>query len=375
VRFAIFGLTVSSSWGNGHATLWRGLIGALARRGHPVVFFERDVPYYAETRDLWSMEHPAELVLYPTWDAVESRARRDVADADVAVITSYCPDALSAADLVLGEAPALKVFYDLDTPVTLARLAAGRDVPYVPPRGLADFDLVLSFTGGESLSALREQLGAQRVAPLYGHVDASRYAPAPPADVFRCDLSFIGTYAEDRQSALQDFFVEPAKLASEYRFILAGSGYPQDFPWSDNIFFVRHLSPGDHPTFYCSSRLTLNVTRGDMARMGYCPSGRLFEAAACGVPILSDTWQGLGEFFSPGVEILTAERTSDALDALRLPPGQLAEIGRRARARVLEEHTSDRRAAELLALLEGTAAFEAGAETSPELAGATACGA
>ncbi|HEX8402955.1 MAG TPA: glycosyltransferase [Allosphingosinicella sp.] len=353
MRFAIFGLTVSSSWGNGHATLWRGLIRALDRLGHEVVFFERDVPYYAMARDLVSLEGRAELILYSDWNEVADRARAEVVRADVATVTSYCPDAIAAAALIADRAPALSIFYDLDTPVTLARLGAGERVAYLPEQGLGDFDLVLSYTGGAALTALRDRLGARRTAPLYGHVDPDQHRPAAPAEAFRGDLSYLGTYAADRQAALDALFIQPARLRPEQRFVLGGANYPPDFPWQDNIFFVKHLPPPDHPSFFCSSRLTLNVTRADMAAMGWCPSGRLFEAAACGVAVLSDWWDGLDAFFEPGTEVLIARGTDDTVAALDLPPGEVARIGAAARARVLAEHTSEHRARELVELLRG----------------------
>ena len=348
MKLVVFGLTVSSSWGNGHATLWRGLIRALAARGCRVVFFERDVPYYAENRDLTELPG-AELVLYPDWESVKTRARRELGGADAVMITSYCPDARPAADLAENFA-GLSVFYDLDTPVTLARL--GEDPPYLPTDGLGRFDLVLSYTGGAALPALRDRLGARRTAPLFGHASPDAHRPAPRPDGPRSDLSYIGTYADDRQAALEALFITPARLRPAKRFVLAGAGYPADFPWTDNIWFKRHLPPGEHPDFFAASRLTLNVTRRDMAAMGWAPSGRLFEAALCGCPVLSDDWEGLDAFFEPGTEILIAHGTGDALAALDLPDAELARIGEAARERVLSEHTSDHRAAELLALLE-----------------------
>jgi spore maturation protein CgeB len=352
LRFVVFGLTVSSSWGNGHATLWRGLIAALTRLGHELVFFERDVPYYADNRDLKRLGEGAELVLYPDWASVRDRARAELRRADVAITTSYCPDAIESSALMLNEAPGACLFYDLDTPVTLARLAGGERPAYLPPEGLGGFDLVLSYTGGDALDALRTRLGAQQVAPLYGHVDPAVHRPAPPDATFRADLSYLGTYADDRQPALRALFIEPARQRPNRRFVLGGSGYPQDFPWTDNIFFVRHLPPPDHPRFFSSSRLTLNVTRADMAAMGYCPSGRLFEAAACGCPVLSDWWDGLDHFFAPGSEVLIAHSTEDATAALDLSDAEIARIARAARERVLAEHTSEHRARELLGLLD-----------------------
>ena len=354
MKFVVFGLTVSSSWGNGHATLWRGLIRALSRRGHQVVFFERDQPFYALHRDLTEPDG-AELILYPDWASVRGRAAAELSMADVAMATSYCPDGPEAAELVCETAPGLSIFYDMDTPVTLTAVQAGESVAYLPPQGLGDFDLVLSYTGGEALELLRSRLGARRVAPLYGHADPATHRPAEASDVFRGDLSYIGTYAADRQATVQALFVEPARRRPEMRFVLAGTGYAADFPWTDNIFFVKHLPPGDHPAFYASSRLTLNATRGAMAAMGWCPSGRLFEAAACGVPILTDSWPGLEDFFRPGEEVLTATSADEAVAALDLPAGDLAGIAARARARVLDEHSSDRRAGELIAILQGAA--------------------
>jgi len=369
MRFVIFGLTLSSSWGNGHATLWRGLLRALARRGHSIVFFEHDVPYYARHRDLHGMPGVT-LALYEDWASIHPRARSEVADADVVIITSYCPHAAEANRTALEDAlGALRVFYDLDTPVTLARLSKGHSVEYLPPEGLSSFDLVLSFTGGAALAALRERLGARRVEPLYGHADPLTHRPVPGEERYRGDVSYLGTYSADRQRALERLFIESAKARPEIRFMLGGSGYPQDFPWTSNLYFVQHVPPADHPAFFCSSRLTLNVTRGDMAAMGFCPSGRLFEAAACGVPTISDRWEGLDRFFTPGEEILTAETTEEALAALDLPASELALIARQARARALDEHSSEHRARELLDLLDDVDRTRSSPHALPQIVG------
>jgi spore maturation protein CgeB len=351
MKLVIFGLSVSSSWGNGHATLWRGLIGALARRGHQVVFFERDVPYYAAHRDLTHLPD-GELVLYDAWTTALPLARRHLADADVGMVTSYCADGESAADLVLDSGASLRVFYDLDTPITLAQLDAGLPVPYVPRQGLGDFDLVLSYTGGRALDALRSRLGAVRVAPLYGSVDPAVHRPVRPVEAYAADLSYLGTYAEDRQYALEALFVAPARRLPHRRFLIGGAQYPATFPWTDNIYFKRHLPPSEHPAFFSSSRLTLNITRRAMAEMGHCPSGRLFEAAACGAPILSDAWDGLDEFFTPGHEILVARDTADAIAAIESSEAELTALARAARDRTLAEHTADHRAVELELLLD-----------------------
>ena len=351
MKLVIFGLTISSSWGNGHATLWRGLLRALRGRGHDLVFFERDVPYYRAHRDLTELPGGL-LVLYADWAEILPTARRHLAEADAAIVTSFCPDGIAASELVLSAGSRVRVFYDLDTPITLNRLRRGQSVEYVGPRGLADFDLVLSYTGGAALEELQHLLGARRVLPLYGSVDPEWHRPVPPTEAFGADFSYLGTYAQDRQSTLERLFIEPARRLPQFKFLIGGAQYPEEFPWAKNIFFARHVQPAEHPAFYCSSRMTLNVTRGAMAAMGYCPSGRLFEAAACGTPILSDWWPGLDDFFSPGNEILVARSTEDVLAALELPPEKLRRIAHAARARTLSEHSAQHRAIQLEKALE-----------------------
>jgi spore maturation protein CgeB len=353
MKIVIFGLTITSSWGNGHATLWRGLCRALIKAGHEIEFFERDVPYYAANRDLYE-DHCGRLVLYPNWEEVRSTAEPSVRDADAVIVTSYCPDALVAGPLVHDTARGLKVFYDLDTPVTLARLEAGEPVDYIGPDGLSAFDLVLSFTGGGALDALKSRLGARRAAPLYGHVDPEVHRPAQPQSHYAAALSYLGTYSDDRQPALETLFVGPARHRQDARFLIGGAQYPQDFPWSPNIYFVRHLPPFEHAAFFSSSRLTLNLTRPSMARMGWCPSGRLFEAAACGAAVVSDGWEGLHEFFCPGSELLLATTERDVLAALDTDDAEIERIRRNARERTLDQHTSAHRARELCGLLEDT---------------------
>lgn len=345
MKLVIFGLTITSSWGNGHATLWRGLCKALAKRGHEIVFFERDVHYYAGARD-FENQPGIHVVLYPDWENVRTLAAREVRDADAVVVTSYCPDAVAATRLAETEARGLRVFYDLDTPVTLSRLRSNQPVGYIGSDGLASFGLVLSFTGGATLDDLTALLGARRVAPLYGHVDTDTHAPSTPQQHYKAALSYLGTYAADRQGILEQTFVEPARQRHGQRFLIAGAQYPAEFPWSNNIYFVRHLPPSEHAAFFSSSRLTLNVTRASMAENGWCPSGRLFEAAACRTAILSDPWPGLDAFFTPGSEILITSGAADTLAAMDIDDSELARIARAARERVFEEHTSEKRARE-----------------------------
>jgi spore maturation protein CgeB len=351
MKHDVFGLTITSSWGNGHATLWRGLAKALVRSDHRFVFFERDVPYYARSRDLTEIDG-GRLHLYAKWGDVRATAARELATADAALVTSYCPDGVAASELVLSSRVRVRGFYDMDTPVTLERAARGERIEYLPQRGLADFDVVLSFTGGEALAALRGVLGARLAIPLYGSVDPEVHRPVAPAPPFRGDLSYLGTWAANRQRSLEELFVEPARRLPDRRFVIAGSQYGTDFPWQPNVYYVNHLAPGDHPAFLCSSPLTLNVTRAPMAAMGHCPSGRLFEAAACGVPCLSDWWPGLESFFEPEREILVARTSDEAIEALTRSRRDLARKGHAARERVLAEHTAVARARELVDILD-----------------------
>ncbi len=347
MHLVIFGLSISSSWGNGHATLWRSLVKAMLRRGHTVSFYERDVPYYANTRDLRELPEGAGLHLYTSLDEIRVAARRDLDRADVAICTSYCPDGPAACDLILESRAEVKAFYDLDTPVTLDGLTTGAAVEYLPARGLGDFDLVLSFTGGRALDELKSRLGARVVAPMYGSVDPETHFPVTAREEFRATLSYLGTYAADRQDGVSRLLLEPARLLPEARFLIGGAQYPDEFPWTSNIAFVRHLPPSLHPAFFCSGRATLNVTRRAMAAYGYCPSGRLFEAAACGVPILTDVWEGIDSFFEPGREIVPVATAEQVLEALALSDAELSCIAIAARERTLTEHTGDRRVVEL----------------------------
>jgi spore maturation protein CgeB len=360
MKVVIFGLTISSTWGNGHATLWRGLCRALHANGHDIVFFEHDVPYYASHRDM--PEAPSfRIVLYDSWGEIVNAARRELADADVAIVTSYCPDGPEASGAVLESRVARKVFYDLDSPVTLERLARGEEVPYVPRDGLGGFDLVLSYAGGSAIDGLKERLGARQVAPLYGSVDPDVHHPVSPTAQHRNDLSYLGTYAADRQPLLERLFIDPARQRPLTCFALAGSQYPADFPWTENILYFSHMPPHDHPSLFCSSGLTLNITRAAMAAVGYCPSGRLFEASACGAAVVSDWWEGLDRFFEPGREVLIAQDTPDVLTALDLGDDERQRIGTAGRERTLACHTATTRARELELLLEPSWCEETGA--------------
>jgi spore maturation protein CgeB len=347
LKITIFGLTLSSSWGNGHATPYRAILRALARAGHEITFFEKDVPYYARHRDFIECDY-CELKLYESWQECRRHALATGAESDIVVMASYCPEGAHIADEVLGLGQPLVVYYDLDAPVTLAKLRAGEPVDYIRAEQLREFDLVLSWTGGRALEDLHRDWGVEIVRPLYGCVDSDIYRRQSARDEFRCALSYMGTYARDRQERLDALFLEPSRRRRDLHFLLAGSLYPWEWQWGTNVTKMEHVAPPDHPSLYSSSRCTLNITRADMAASGYCPSGRFFEAAACATPIISDWFDGLDQFFTPGEQIFIAHSVDDTLQALNKDDADLQRIGARARERTLDEHTGDHRAREFL---------------------------
>jgi spore maturation protein CgeB len=357
MKIVIFGLTVSSSWGNGHATPYRAILRALDRLGHSVHFFEKDVPYYAARRDFHEC-HYCKLTLYRDWASVRAQALAAAGEADAVICASFCPEGARIIDDVLELDGPVHAFYDLDTPVTLARLreaAEEEGLDYLRRDQISRFDTYLSFTGGPILNELVERWGARQAHALYGCVDPDVYAREPARAEFRCLLSYMGTYAPDRQQKLDALFLEPARRLWTKPFVLAGSLYPWQWQWPANVRRFEHVAPGDHAAFYSSSRATLNITRAEMAQAGYCPSGRFFEAAACGTPLLSDWFAGLDSFFrtdGDDREIVTVKDAGDVVAALKLPEAELQAMAARARRRTLDEHSGARRAQQLLGYLE-----------------------
>jgi spore maturation protein CgeB len=340
----MLGLSVTSSWGNGHATTYRGLMRELAARGHDVLFLERDQPWYADNRDLPQPPH-GRTALSRSVDELRDRFSADVRYADLVIIGSFVPDGVAVADWVLAEATGITAFYDIDTPVTLAALAAGT-CAYLAPRQLPAFTLYLSFTGGPTLDFLERELGSPSARPLYCSFDPGLYYPEETEPAWDC--GYLGTYSDDRQPTLETLLLEPARQWPEGRFIVAGPQYPGHIVWPANVHREIHISPAGHRSFYNAQRFTLNVTRADMVRAGWSPSVRLFEAAACGVAIVSDWWDGLDSFLTPGKEIFISRSPVETLALLKqLPEAERRAAGARARMRVLQHHTAAHRAAEL----------------------------
>jgi spore maturation protein CgeB len=355
MRLVVLGLSLSSSWGNGHATTFRALLKAFAARGHDIVFLERDVPWYASNRDVTDPEY-CRLAYYPELAGLEAW-RGEIAGADAVIVGSYVPEGVEVARFVQAHARGVTAFYDIDTPVTLAKLEKG-DFEYLSPEVIPGYDVYLSFTGGPTLRHIEQQYGSPAARALYCSVDPEAY---PPLHIEKkWDLSYLGTYSPDRQPTLERLLIETARRLPERRFVVAGPQYPADIDWPSNVERIEHLPPAEHPAFYSASRFTLNVTRADMIAAGWSPSVRLFEAAASAVPVVSDRWEGLDSLFAPEREIVLADGTDDVVRLLSTADAaRAAAIGRAARERVMHGHRAIDRAAELESYLEAAAAARA----------------
>jgi len=341
----IIGLSITSSWGNGHATTYRSLVKALSEQGHNVLFMEKDVPWYASQRD---MPNPpfGQCYLYRSNKELKERYAEQVKTADLVIVGSYVQQGVEVGAWVMRTAKGVKAFYDIDTPVTLAKLQR-EDYEYLEPSQIARYDLYLSFTGGPILDKLKKEFGSPDARALYCSVDPELYFPDTlPAE---WDLGYLGTYSMDRQPPLERLMLDAARKWPEGRFIVAGPQYPEGIRWPDNVDRIQHLPPARHRWFYNTQRYTQNITRADMVKAGYCPSVRLFEAAACGVPVISDYWDGLSALFEPGKEIFISGSSDETLQILKeIPEKERRETGLRARKKVLEKHAASKRAEQLI---------------------------
>jgi spore maturation protein CgeB len=367
LRIVILGLSITSSWGNGHATTYRSLMRALCRRGHDVLFLECDKPWYREHRDLRRPPFGT-LRLYTDVAELRRRWRGELAEAALVVLGSYVPDGIAVARLVHETARGVTAFYDIDTPVTLASLAEG-SCEYLEPRLIPGFDLYLSFTGGPVLRMIERRYGAKAARALYCAVDPEQHRPDAAAEPHWA-LGYLGTYSADRQPVLEKLLCAPARRRPKAHFAVAGPLYPADLTWPGNVERIEHVGPDRHAWFYGRQRFTLNVTRADMVRWGYTPSVRLFEAAACGVPIISDHWPGLATIFAPDSEILVARGSADVLRYLKMEDADRQQLALNARQRVLASHTAAHRAALLESYVEEALAPTRGCQrTAPAAQG------
>lgn len=344
MKLTFFGLSITSSWGNGHATTFRALCQALHRRGHRIVFFEHNLEWYQNNRDL---PHPpyCDVKVFESWHEILPAVRAELCDSDVALVGSYFPDGIAALEEILSSSVPVKTFYDIDTPVTVRNLREHGRADYLLKQHLPELDIYFSFTGGPMLQRLEDELGAPFAVPLYCSVDPEKHRELSPDARFACDLSYMGTYAADRQPKIDELLCFPARKLPDGKFIVAGPQYPSGIAWPENVERIMHLDPRHHAALYSSSRITLNVTRREMVLAGYSPSVRLFEAAACAAAMASDNWPGLETFLVPGREILLPTGNDDVVRYLQgYDAAELRRIGHAARERVLANHTSDVRA-------------------------------
>lgn len=345
MKFVIIGLSVTSSWGNGHATTYRALLKELKALGHDILFLEKDVPWYSPHRDMPAPDF-CQLGLYKTNEELKADYKKQVAEADVVIVGSYVQQGVEVGNWAIETANGVTAFYDIDTPVTLAKLER-KDYEYIDPQTISKYDLYLSFSGGPILRHLEHTYGSPMARALYCSVDPDLYSPEDREKQWK--LGYLGTYSDDRQPTVQELLNKPAAKFPSEEFVVAGPQYPEDFPWSKNVKRIDHLPPAEHRKFYNSQEFTLNVTRQDMIKAGYSPSVRLFEAAACGVPIISDYWDGIHSIFEEGKEILIAKNSEEVENYFRsISETQRKEIGENARQKVLKSHTARARAKELV---------------------------
>lgn len=352
MKIVIFGLAITSSWGNGHATTYRSLCKALARRGHAIHFVEKDLEWFRNNRDL---PHPQFCTVhyYDEWQQGARSLLRLSKDADVIVIGSYFPDAIAATAALFDSGIEPVVFYDIDTPITLAELRARGSATYLDGAHIPHYAAYLSFTGGPVLRELEEEFGARCALPFYCSVDPEIYRPTRIRAEYRSEMSYLGTFAQDRQPKLMQLLNDPAKAMPQSRFIVAGAQYPATLDWASNVERITHLSPPEHPAFYSSARFTLNLTRDNMIEAGFSPSVRLFEASACGAAIVSDAWKGLDHFLTPGREVLLPKDAYEMTEILRnFPEDDRRRMGLNARERILAQHTASHRAIQFEEMLQ-----------------------
>lgn len=345
MKIVFIGLTISSSWGNGHATTYRGLLKELGMMGHEVYFLEHDKPWYSNNRDL-GLPQEYQLKFYTSLEELKAKFESLVQSAQMVIVGSYVPQGVDVGRWVLDTATGVTAFYDIDTPVTLDKLDKG-DEEYISKELISEFDLYLSFSGGEVLQLLEKKYRAKKAKALYCSVDPGLYYPMDLEKEY--SLGYLGTYSNDRQATIENLLIRPANLLRKEKFAVAGPGYPEEIQWPENVTRIEHLPPDLHREFYNRQKFTLNVTRQAMIKLGFSPSVRLFEAAACGVPIISDDWKGLTDLFEEGKEIFIARSAEDILHILKnTSEEQRQNVGEAARKKIMNSHTAAHRALELI---------------------------
>lgn len=350
MKIAFYGSSLLSAYWNGAATYYRGMLKALAARGYDITFFEPDVYDRQANRDIDPPEWCQVVVYDGAVEALEQVATQ-AADFDIVVKASgvgFQDDLLLTRVMAAARPGALRVFWDVDAPATLAELRAAPDHPL--RRMLPDLDLVLTYGGGDPVVAAYRGLGARECVPIYNALDPETHFPVDPDPRFACDLAFLGNRLPDRDARVAEFFLKPAGLAPDQSFLIGGSGWG-DVPMPGNIRKLGHVGTGDHNALNCTPRMVLNVARDSMAANGFSPATRVFEAAGAGACLITDQWEGIELFLKPDEEVLVARDGQDVADLLAgTSPDRAARIGRAALARVLADHTYANRAEQADAL-------------------------
>ena len=348
LQITILGSTITSSWGNKHAPVYAGLVRELVLRGHRVLFMERDKPLYAENRDMTTPPYGRFELYYSVTD-LKARFRAELGTSDAIILGSGVPNGIDVANAVLAVNPGTTAFYDLDAPTTLDAVEM-ETCTYLNRNLMPQFDLYLSAAGGRVLARLEQDFQVHHARPLYCGADTAIHYPDEPVAAY--DLGFVGPSTGEQFPLLERFLINPALLWTEGRFAIAGHPLPTGIQWPQNVKRIQHLPSPQRRSFYNRQRFTLNIPSASLALDGYAPTAALFEAAACGTPVITENWPGLDTFFEPGREIITVRSTAELVAVLRDTPISEAEaIGQRARERILAEHTAAHRAAELECML------------------------
>jgi spore maturation protein CgeB len=351
MKIAFYGSSLLSSYWNGAATYYRGMLGELAKRGYQITFYEPDAFDRQKHRDIDPPDW-ARVVVYPATETAAQVVIGEAGEADVVVKASgvgVFDDALLEGVMAAARPHAVKIFWDVDAPATIAALRADPSAPM--HRVLPGLDMVLTYGGGPPVVSAYEGLGARRCRPIYNALDPATHHPVAADPRFEGDLNFLANRLPDREARVEEFFLRPAALLPGRRFLIGGEGWA-DKPMPANVRKAGHVGTADHNAFNTSALAVLNVARDSMADVGFSPATRVFEAAGAGACLITDAWEGIELFLNPGEEVLVARDGRDVADHLAaLTPERARAIGEAARQRIAAEHTYARRAAEVDALL------------------------
>jgi spore maturation protein CgeB len=356
MKIAFYGSSLLSSYWNGAATYYRGMLSDLARRGYQITFFEPDAFDRQKHRDI---EPPdwADVKVYPATADAARAIIAEAARADVVVKASgvgVFDDELLDGVVAASRPDAIRIFWDVDAPATLAELSTNPD--HALHRAMPALDLVLTYGGGPPVVQSYQGFGARRCVPVYNALDPASHHPVPADPRFIADLSFLGNRLPDREARVEQFFLEPAARLPDRSFLIGGNGW-ESKGMAENVRHIGHVYTRDHNAFNASPLAVLNIARDSMASTGFSPATRVFEAAGAGACLITDAWTGLELFLKEGEEVLVARDGKDVAEHVKsLTPKRAKAIGEAARARIMAEHTYTRRGAEVDAILKDEAA-------------------